>query len=128
MSEYGAALIDRDDRILTHCNTGSLATAGVGTAIGVITTAHKQGKDISVWVDETRPLLQGARLTAWELEKAGVPYHLVCDSISAGLMATGQPHRYQRRLCQQGWYLHACGSCTLSQGTFLRGCTPDNDR
>ncbi len=93
MSERGAALVEHGDSILTHCNTGSLATAGIGTAIGVITTAHKQGKNISVWVDETRPLLQGARLTAWELEKAGVPYHLICDSMSAGLMAAGKVDR-----------------------------------
>lgn len=90
MSEHGAALLEHGDSILTHCNTGSLATAGVGTAVGVITTAHQQGKNISVWVDETRPLLQGARLTAWEMEKAGVPYHLICDSMSAALMGDGK--------------------------------------
>jgi methylthioribose-1-phosphate isomerase len=90
MSEHGAALIKRGSRILTHCNSGSLATVGVGTAVGVITTAHQQGKEISVWVDETRPLLQGARLTAWEMERAGVPYQLICDSMSASLMAKGE--------------------------------------
>jgi methylthioribose-1-phosphate isomerase len=93
MSEHGAALVEHGDRILTHCNTGSLATAGVGTALGVITTAHRQGKNIRVWVDETRPLLQGSRLTAWELEQAGVPYQLICDSMSAGLMAAGKVDR-----------------------------------
>ena len=90
LSEHGAALVEHGDRILTHCNTGSLATAGVGTALGVITTAHEQGKSIDVWVDETRPLLQGARLTSWELEKAGIPYRLICDSMSASLMAQGK--------------------------------------
>lgn len=90
MSAHGAALIQSGARILTHCNTGSLATAGIGTAIGVITTAHQQGKNIKVWVDETRPLLQGGRLTSWELDKAGVPYQLICDSAAGSLMASGQ--------------------------------------
>ncbi|MBT8120712.1 MAG: S-methyl-5-thioribose-1-phosphate isomerase [Gammaproteobacteria bacterium] len=90
MSENGAALVNDGDSILTHCNTGGLATVGVGTALGVITRAHQQGKGIRVWVDETRPLLQGGRLTAWELGKAGVPYQLICDSMAAGLMAKGE--------------------------------------
>lgn len=90
MTEHGAALLKHGDNVLTHCNTGGLATAGVGTALGVIITAHQQGKNISVWVDETRPLLQGARLTAWELEQAGVPYRLICDSTAASLMAQGK--------------------------------------
>lgn len=90
MSDYGATLVNDGDRILTHCNTGSLVTAGVGTALGVIMRAHQQGKHISVWVDETRPLLQGGRLTAWELGRAGVPYKLICDSTAAGLMAKGE--------------------------------------
>ena len=117
MSEHGAALIDHGDRILTHCNTGSLATAGVGTAIGVITAAHKQGKNISVWVDETRPLLQGARLTAWELEKAGVPYHLICDSMSAGLMAAGKVDRIlvgADRIAVNGDFANKVGTYTLA--------------
>lgn len=90
MSAHGAALVNPGARILTHCNTGSLATAGVGTALGVITTAHQQGKNIRVWVDETRPLLQGGRLTSWELEKAGVPYQLICDNVAGSLMASGE--------------------------------------
>jgi methylthioribose-1-phosphate isomerase len=90
MSNHGAALIKSGDRVLTHCNTGSLATAGVGTALGAITRAHQQGKAIRVWVDETRPLLQGGRLTAWELGRTGVPYTLICDSMAAGLMAKGE--------------------------------------
>lgn len=117
MSEHGAALIDHGDSILTHCNTGSLATAGVGTAIGVITAAHKQGKNISVWVDETRPLLQGARLTAWEMEKAGVPYHLVCDSMSAGLMAAGKVDRIlvgADRIAVNGDFANKVGTYTLA--------------
>ena len=117
MSEHGAALIDHGDSILTHCNTGSLATAGVGTAIGVITTAHKQGKNISVWVDETRPLLQGARLTAWEMEKAGIPYHLICDSMSAGLMAAGKVDRIligADRIAINGDFANKVGTYTLA--------------
>jgi methylthioribose-1-phosphate isomerase len=93
MSEHGAALLKDGDNILTHCNTGGLATAGIGTALGAIITAHQQSKSISVWVDETRPLLQGARLTAWELQQAGVPYRLICDSTAASLMAQGKIDR-----------------------------------
>jgi methylthioribose-1-phosphate isomerase len=117
MSEHGAELIDHGDNILTHCNTGSLATAGIGTAIGVITAAHKQGKNIHVWVDETRPLLQGARLTAWEMEKAGVPYHLICDSMSAGLMAAGKVDRIlvgADRIAINGDFANKVGTYTLA--------------
>lgn len=90
MASNGAALISKGARILTHCNTGSLATAGVGTALGVIAKCHKLDKGIHVWVDETRPLLQGGRLTAWELTKLGVPFHLICDNMAASLMAEGK--------------------------------------
>ncbi len=90
MAGHGATLIANGDRILTHCNTGGLATAGIGTAIGVIRHAHELGRNISVWVDETRPLLQGGRLTAWELGRFGIPYRLICDSMAAVLMGSGQ--------------------------------------
>ncbi len=93
MGEHGAALIAGGERILTHCNTGGLATAGIGTAVGVIRRAHEQGKGISVWVDETRPLLQGGRLTAWELGALGVPYTLITDNMAAALMARGEVDR-----------------------------------
>ena len=73
MAEHGAALINDGDTIIHHCNTGALATVDWGTALGVIRTAHEQGKHIHVLVDETRPRLQGARLTAWELEQYGIP-------------------------------------------------------
>ena len=85
MGEHGAALFAPGDRALTHCNAGALATAGYGTAVGVLTSAWRGGRLASVWVDETRPLLQGARLTAWELSRLGIPYRLVSDS-SAGLL------------------------------------------
>jgi len=84
------AIARAGSRLLTHCNTGGLATAGVGTALGVIAFAHQQGKVSQVWVDETRPLLQGGRLTAWELGELGVPYQLITDSMAASLMAKGQ--------------------------------------
>ncbi|RLM19333.1 S-methyl-5-thioribose-1-phosphate isomerase [Brenneria alni] len=90
IADYGATLVTPDSRLLTHCNTGGLATAGIGTAIGVLLRAHQQGKVAQVWVDETRPLLQGGRLTAWELGELGVPYQLICDSMAASLMAQGK--------------------------------------
>lgn len=86
----GSALVKPGSQVLTHCNTGGLATAGTGTAIGVIAQAHQQGKIAGVWVDETRPLLQGGRLTAWELGELGIPYTLICDSMAASLMARGE--------------------------------------
>ncbi|WP_191601872.1 S-methyl-5-thioribose-1-phosphate isomerase [Marinomonas algicola] len=90
LSEFGNSLVAPNSRILTHCNTGGLATVGVGTAIGVIRKAHESGKKIKVWVDETRPLLQGGRLTAWEMGELGIPYQLICDSMAAMLMARGE--------------------------------------
>ena len=87
MSERGASLISDGDSLLTHCNAGGLVAAGIGTALGVIRRAHEQGKRIHVFVDETRPLLQGARITAWELSKLGIDYTLICDNMAASLMA-----------------------------------------
>ena len=89
MGDNGIPLFEEGDRVLTHCNAGALATAGYGTAVGVIASAFREGKIGSVWVDETRPLLQGARLTAWEMEKLGIPYHLVTDSSVGALMSRG---------------------------------------
>jgi len=86
---FGADLLPDDARVLTHCNAGSLATAYFGTALGVVFTAHEQGKIAGVWVDETRPVLQGARLTAWELKMAGVPFNLITDSMAASVMRAG---------------------------------------
>lgn len=90
MAERAAAYIQDGDGVLTHCNTGGLATAGVGTALGAIRLAHESGKKIHVYVDETRPLLQGARLTTWELRKLGIPYTLITDSMAAFLMSKGK--------------------------------------
>ena len=90
MAERGAALIDDGDGVLTHCNAGGLATVGVGTALGVIVRAWQQGKRIHVFADETRPLLQGARLTVWELARAGVPHTLITDSMASIVMREGR--------------------------------------
>jgi methylthioribose-1-phosphate isomerase len=90
MAQHGSALLRSGDQVLTHCNTGALATAGVGTALGCVTAAHKQGKKLHVWVDETRPYLQGARLTALELKEAKVPHTLITDNTAATLMAQGK--------------------------------------
>ena len=89
IGEHGAEVICDYRKILTHCNTGVLATGGIGTALGVIHTAHSMGRIEKVWVDETRPLLQGARLTAWELHKLGIPHSIICDNTAASLMQRG---------------------------------------
>ncbi|HEV8632209.1 MAG TPA: S-methyl-5-thioribose-1-phosphate isomerase [Thermoanaerobaculia bacterium] len=93
LGEHGAALFAAGDRALTHCNAGALATAGYGTAVGVLTSAWRQGRLATVWVDETRPLLQGARLTAWELARLGIPYQLITDSSAGALIARGNVDR-----------------------------------
>ena len=90
MGRHGATLISDHARILTHCNAGGLATTGYGSAVGVIRAAHEAGKGIHVYVGETRPLLQGARLTAWELQQAGIPMTLITDSMAAYFMARGE--------------------------------------
>ena len=86
MGENGIALFKEGDRVLTHCNAGALATGGYGTAVGVITSAFGAGKLAKVWVDETRPLLQGSRLTAWELDRLDIPFQVVTDSSVGALM------------------------------------------
>ena len=90
MGFNGAAVVPDGANLLHHCNTGSLATVDFGTALGVIYACQEQGKQVHVWVDETRPRLQGARLTAWELMRAEVPMHLVADNAAGHLMRTGQ--------------------------------------
>ena len=89
IGRHGAELFAPGDRVLTHCNAGALATAGYGTALGVIRAAWERERLSQVWVDETRPLLQGARLTAWELRKLGIPHRLVTDSSAGSLMTRG---------------------------------------
>jgi methylthioribose-1-phosphate isomerase len=90
MAEFGAPFIADGDTIIHHCNTGSLATVDWGTALGVIHLAHQQGKRIHVLVDETRPRLQGARLTAWELSQYGIPYEIISDGAAGHFLHTGQ--------------------------------------
>ncbi len=93
IGRHGARLFKSGDQVLTHCNAGGLATSGYGTALGVIYASHESGKKLMVYADETRPLLQGARLTAWELKKSGVPCALVCDNAAASLMSAGKVDR-----------------------------------
>lgn len=117
MAKHGAALIQPDEQILTHCNTGGLATAGVGTALGVINLAHQQGKNIRLWVDETRPLLQGGRLTAWECQQLGIPYQLICDNMAGMLMARGQVDRIfvgADRIAANGDFANKVGTYSLA--------------
>jgi methylthioribose-1-phosphate isomerase len=90
MSEHAVSLMTPGTRALTHCNAGGLATGGYGTAVGALRSAWEQELLSHVWVGETRPLLQGARLTAWELEKLGIPYTVIADSAAASLMAAGE--------------------------------------
>ncbi len=90
MAEHGAKLINDGDTIIHHCNTGALATVDWGTALGVIRTAHEQGKKIHVFVDETRPRLQGARLTAWELEQYGISYEIISDNTAGYFLKAGK--------------------------------------
>lgn len=93
MAEHGAALIDDGDTVIHHCNTGALAAVDWGTALGVIHTAWEQGKKIHVLVDETRPRLQGARLTAWELEQYGIPYDIISDNMAGHFLKSGEAQK-----------------------------------
>ncbi len=90
MAAYGNEIVPENARILTHCNAGALATAGYGTALGVIREAHYSGKNIQVYADETRPRMQGARLTAWELVNENIPVTLIADSVAASLIRDGE--------------------------------------
>ena len=90
IGKWGATLIPEGATVLTHCNAGGLATAGYGTALGVIRAAHEAGKKIQVVADETRPWLQGARLTAWELMKSGIPTTLISDNMAGFFMSRGE--------------------------------------
>jgi len=93
MASFGAELLDDGDVVIHHCNTGSLATVDWGTALGVIRTAHDKGKHIHILVDETRPRLQGARLTAWELEQYGIPYEIISDNAAGYFLSSGIVHK-----------------------------------
>ena len=117
MGKHGAELIEDGDNIVTHCNTGGLATVGRGTALGVIQTAWEQGKKLHVYVDETRPLLQGGRLTTWELQKLGIPYTLICDNMAATLMKEGKVQKVfvgADRIALNGDFANKIGTYGLS--------------
>lgn len=114
---YGAELIKDGDQILTHCNTGGLATVGIGTALGVIIKAHQQGKKIHVWVDETRPLTQGGRLTTWELHKHKIPFTLITDNMAAHLMSLGKITKAivgSDRIAQNGDFANKIGTYSVA--------------
>lgn len=124
MAQHGAALIQDGEGILTHCNTGGLATAGIGTALGVIRRAHEQGKHIHVYMDETRPLLQGGRLTAWELQKLGIPSTLVTDSMAALLLRDGRVQRVlvgSDRVAANGDFANKVGTYGLAVQARFHG-------
>jgi len=113
MGEFGATFIKDGDAWLTHCNAGALATAGVGTATAAFYVAQEQGRSFRVFADETRPLLQGARLTAWELQQAGVPVTVITDNMAATVMAQGKINGVivgTDRLCANGDFANKIGT------------------
>jgi methylthioribose-1-phosphate isomerase len=117
MAGHAAALFPEGSRVYTHCNTGGLATAGAGTAGGAIEAAWREGRVSEVWVGETRPLLQGARLTAWELRRAGVPFRVVTDSSAGALMSRGLVDRVvvgADRIASNGDLANKIGTYTLA--------------
>ena len=124
MAEHGAALIQDGEHLLTHCNTGGLATAGIGTALGVIRRAHEQGKRLHVYADETRPLLQGGRLTAWELQRLGIPATLITDSMAALLLRDGKIQRVlvgSDRVAANGDFANKVGTYGLAVQAHFHG-------
>ena len=117
MANIGAELIKPQETILTHCNTGGLATVGIGTALGVISRAAERHEGLHVFVDETRPLLQGGRLTAWELEKLKIPYTLICDNMAGHLMSLGKVDKIfvgADRIATNGDFANKIGTYSLA--------------
>jgi methylthioribose-1-phosphate isomerase len=117
MSERAQSFINSGDNIITHCNTGGLVTTGSGTALGAIALAHQLGKKIHVFVDETRPLLQGARLTTWELEKLKIPHTLICDNMAGFLMSQGKVNKVfvgADRIAVNGDFANKIGTYSLA--------------
>src|SRR3990172_5343855 len=124
MAEHGAALIDDGDTVIHHCNTGALATVDWGTALGVIRTAHEQGKRVHVLVDETRPRLQGARLTAWELEQYKIPYEIISDNMSGYFLKAGKAQKVffgADRVAANGDVANKIGTYMLSLAAYDNG-------
>ncbi len=124
LATFGAELIEDGDHIVHHCNTGALATVDWGTALGVIRMAHEQGKNIHVFVDETRPRLQGARLTAWELEQYGISYDIITDGASGYLMRKGLVQKVifgADRVAANGDVVNKIGSYMLALAAYDNG-------
>jgi methylthioribose-1-phosphate isomerase len=124
LAAHGAPLVDKGEALLTHCNAGALATAGIGTAVGVIRRAFEQGRASHVYVDETRPLLQGARLTAWELGKLGIPHTLITDSMAALLLRDGRVQRVfvgADRIAANGDFANKVGTYGLAVNARYHG-------
>lgn len=124
MAAYGAELINDGDHIIHHCNTGALATVDWGTALGVIRMAHEQGKKIHVFVDETRPRLQGMRLTAWELEQYNIPYDIITDNSAGYLMRRGLVQKVffgADRVVANGDVANKIGTYMLSLAAYDNG-------
>lgn len=117
IATLGATLIPKNSVVLTHCNAGGLATSGYGTAIGIIRKAWEEGKIVEVLVDETRPLLQGARLTAWELQEAGIPYRIITDNSAGFMMELGRVSAIvvgADRIASNGDVANKIGTCSLA--------------
>jgi methylthioribose-1-phosphate isomerase len=124
MARNGAALIDDGDTLIHHCNTGALATVDWGTALGVVRMAHEQGKRLHVLVDETRPRLQGSRLTAWELEQYGIPYDIISDNAAGHFLHSGQV----QKVFFGGDRMAANGDVANKIGTYMLALAAhDND-
>lgn len=124
MAAHGAALINDGDTVIHHCNTGALATVDWGTALGVIRTAHEQGKRVHVLVDETRPRLQGARLTAWELEQYGIPYEIIPDNTAGYFLKAGRVQKCfvgSDRTAANGDVANKIGTYMLALAAFDNG-------
>ena len=137
MGAFGAEVVPAEARILTHCNAGALATAGYGTALGVIRGAVEPASSVAVFADETRPFLQGARLTAWELVRDGIDTTVITDNMAGALMRPGQgrprrrrrrPHRRQRRHRQQDRHLQRRGAGARARHPVLRRGAAVDDR
>ncbi|MBN1485647.1 MAG: S-methyl-5-thioribose-1-phosphate isomerase [Chloroflexia bacterium] len=124
MGMLGQALLPAKASVLTHCNAGALATGGYGTAVGMIRAAHEQGKEIHVFVGETRPFLQGARLTAWELQRLGIPFTLITDSMAGHFMRQGQVDAVivgADRIAANGDVANKIGTYSLAVLAFAHG-------
>lgn len=124
IARHGAALLPQTSRVITHCNAGALATGGMGTALGIVYEAVRQGKSVHVFADETRPLLQGARLTAWELSQAEIPVTLLCDNAAASLLAHGEVHCAlvgADRIARNGDTANKVGTLSLALAAYRFG-------